>query len=511
MRTPRIVIVGAGIGGLAAALDLSRAGLDVLVVEAQATPGGKIRQLDIGGRLIDAGPTVFTMKWVFDALFADAGTSTGQQLSLTQLDVLARHAWSQTEHLDLFADIDRSADAIGTFAGSAAARGYREFCARAATAFDMVDADFIRSDRPSMSGMMISSGLARPGDLMRVKPYATLWRTLAEDFRDPRLRQLFGRYATYSGSSPYLASSTLMLIAHVERLGVYLIDGGLHALARALEALATSNGARFRYGARVRSILTGKGAASGVELASGEVIEADAIIFNGDTNAIASGRLGRAAATAAPPTPRGERSQSAVTLVMAAETSGFALSHHNVFFSQDYAAEFDDVFRRCRIPASPTVYICAQDRGAAVPPSGRERMLCIMNAPADGDTTIYSPEDISSCQLRMFQQLARCGLSVTGHETAIAVSTPSDFEALFPATGGALYGRASHGWMSPFQRPTARSRIPRLYLCGGSTHPGAGVPMSTLSGRNAARSLLADLASTFRSVTGATPGGISTR
>jgi 1-hydroxycarotenoid 3,4-desaturase len=513
VRHSRVVIVGAGAGGLAAALDLARSGVEVTVVDAQAAPGGKIRQIDIGGAKIDAGPTVFTMRWVFDALFGDAGTSTGAQLDLTPLTILARHAWSENEQLDLFADLEMSADAIGAFAGAASAHGYRTFCDRARCTFDLLDPSFIRAERPSVGSMMVTAATGRPGDVLKIKPYITLWRALHEHFRDPRLRQLFGRYATYSGSSPFLASATLMLIAHVERQGVWSVTGGLHALARAVERLAIQNGAVFRYASAVSSIRVEGGQAVGVILSSGERIDADAVIFNGDTNALATGTLGIDVRRAVAPTDPAARSQSAITFAAVASTSGFALSRHNVFFSKDYAAEFDDVFARGRVPLNPTVYVCAQDRGEDRPPLDTgtpERLLCLINAPAHGDRPLQ-PEDLASCQSRTFQQLARCGLNVALSAPSTVVTTPHDFEALFPATGGALYGPASHGWMAPFQRPSSRSRLPRLYLAGGSTHPGAGVPMATLSGRLAAASALADLASTFRSPMAAIPGGTSTR
>lgn len=499
-------------GGLAAALDLARAGLDVTVLDAQSTPGGKLRQIAIGNAVIDAGPTVFTMKWVFDQLFADAGTTTQAQLDLTPLTTLARHAWSATERLDLFADRDQSVDAIGQFAGAAAAAGYRSFCDRAHLTFNLLDKSFIRAERPSVGGMMMHAGMTNPADVLKIKPYITLWRALQEHFTDPRLRQLFGRYATYSGSSPFLASATLMLIAHVERLGVYRVNGGMHRLATTLATLATAKGARFRYNSPVASIIVERGAACGVLLASGERIDADVVLFNGDTNALACGKLGRHAFAAVAPTPPSSRSQSALTFALLAPTSGFDLAHHNVFFSGDYAAEFDDVFVRRRVPQSPTVYVCAQDRSDAHSwkAGAPERLLCLINAPANGDTSPPSLEELASCQSRTFQQLARCGLNVQIAPEALVMTTPRDFEQLFPATGGALYGPVSHGWMAPFQRPTAKSRLPGLYLTGGSTHPGAGVPMATLSGRLAASSVLADLASTSRSQREATLGGTST-
>ena len=516
MRSRTVVIIGAGIGGLVAALDLARMGCNVTVLEAQATPGGKIRKITIGDQAIAAGPTVFTMRWVFDALFADAGTSTQAQLKLTPLTTLARHAWSTDERLDLFADYDRTLDAIGTFAGRNAARGYASFCERARLTFEMLDGSFIQAARPSATAIMMHASRNRPGDVLKIKPYTTLWRALGEHFADPRLRQLFGRYATYSGSSPFLASATLMLIAHVERQGVYALDGGMFALADAVARLAQSNGATLRYGTPAASITVDSGRANGVLLTNGEHVQADVVLHAGDTNALAAGFLGPAARRAIAATPRPQRSQSALTLALVAPTSGFDLAHHNVFFSRDYAAEFDDVFTRNRIPRDPTVYVCAQDRSddASTDPPDKpnqpERLLCLINAPASGDTP-SNPQEIASCPSRIFQQLARCGLSVQPSPASTVMTTPADFEALFPATGGALYGPVSHGWMAPFQRPGARSNLPGLYLAGGSTHPGAGVPMATLSGRVAASAILADLSSISRSPTAGTRGGISMR
>ncbi|MGD0109573.1 MAG: NAD(P)-binding protein, partial [Rhodopila sp.] len=219
MRTPRVTVIGAGAGGLAAAIDLARSGAAVTVLERAATPGGKIRQSQVAGVGVDAGPTVLTMRWVFDALFSDAGTSLASHLTLHPTELLARHAWSGTERLDLFADIGRSADAIGRFAGSAEAAGYRSFCARAQRVYRTLEGPFIRAPRPTAVSLAAASGVS---EMFSISPFATLWKALGDHFRDPRLRQLFGRYATYSGSSPFQSPATLMLIAHVEQQGVWL-------------------------------------------------------------------------------------------------------------------------------------------------------------------------------------------------------------------------------------------------------------------------------------------------
>jgi len=512
MGRERVVVIGAGIGGLASALLLAARGLEVRVLERAPAPGGKMREVEVAGARMDAGPTVFTLRWVFDELLAQVGTGLDEHLSLTRAEVLARHAWDTGSQLDLFADLERSVDAIGGFAGADAARGYRDFCARARQVYTALEAPFLRASRPTPLSLVTRAGLRGLPALARISPFDALWTELGRYFRDPRLRQLFGRYATYCGASPWLAPATLMLVAHVEQQGVWLVEGGMHRIARLLARLAAERGAGFRYGAEVAAILTESGRATGVRLADGERIEASAVVFNGDVAALGRGLLGREAA-AGQPKAAAPRSLSALTFNLLAEARGFPLLRHSVFFSSDYAAEFDDILRRGRSPAEPTVYVCAQDRPAhdAPPPAGPERLLCIVNAPPCGDARDFTREEIDTCQAQSFERLSRCGLRLHCPADRIQATTPTDFAQMFPATGGALYGQASHGWAASFSRPGSRSALPGLYLAGGSTHPGPGVPMAALSGRLAAQSVMADLASTSRSRPAAMPGGMSMR
>ena len=379
MSHHRVVIVGAGMAGLSSALALAASGVVVTLLERGQAPGGKIRQL--GG--IDSGPTVFTMRWVFEELFAQAALNFADHVSLQALPILARHAWDERSQLDLFADEERSVAAIGAFAGAAEAARYRSFCRDTKRIYDILETPFLRAGRPSMAALLGANGFRGLFDLPEIKPFSSMAAALAQYFHDPRLRQLFGRYATYCGSSPYLAPATLMLIAHVER---------------------------------------------------------DAL------------------------------------------------------------------------PDEPTVYVCAQDRNdddAAV--GGEERLLVLINAPANGDRHIYSSMEVERCAQATFGVLERCGLTIAGSPPHSQVTTPTDFNKLFPATGGALYGRSSHGWTASFQRPGVRTKLPGLYLAGGSVHPGPGVPMAALSGRAAAACLLADLTSRAPSRATAMRGGMSTR
>jgi 1-hydroxycarotenoid 3,4-desaturase len=499
LRERHVVVVGAGVGGLVCALLLAHRGVRVTLVEAAEGPGGKLRQIVVGGVPIDSGPTVFTMRWVFEQIFDRVGCSLDEHLPLHPLKVLARHAWRAGGRLDLFADINASADAIGHFSSPAEARRYLGFCQQAREVYRCLEGPYICSSRPGLLGMAGELGAAGLATLAALGPFATLWQSLARHFHDPRMRQLFGRYATYCGASPWLAPATLMLVAHVEQAGVWSVEGGMHTLARTLAEQAQRRGALLRYGTPCARILVRGGRACGVILAGGEELAADAVVFNGDTSALAQGLLGADAQAAAAALPREQRSLSALTWSVKARTTGFPLLRHNVFFDDDYAAEFDDIFKHRRLPRRGTVYVCAQDRADdAADPGYAERLFCLVNAPADGDTQPLASTEIQPCEEQSLRLLGHCGLKLDLSSVQLVRTTPSDFNRLFPGTGGALYGPASHGWMAPFRRPGSASRLPGLYLAGGSVHPGPGVPMAALSGQLAAETLMAHLASTKR-------------
>ena len=479
-------------GGLAAAIDLSRRGAAVTLLERAPAPGGKMRRVRVGDVGIDGGPTVFTMRWVFDGLLRDAGVQLEDLLELRPADILARHAWRDGSRLDLHADIDHSAAAIAEFAGATEAAGYRRFCARSRQIYQALERPFIDGQRPSPFELTRRIGFGRVDQLLAMRPWQRMWPALGEFFADTRLQQLFGRYATYCGSSPLSAPATLMLVAHVEQDGVWLVHGGMHELARALAGVAAKLGAEMRYGTHVEEIIVTHGRAAGVVLENGERIEADAVVFNGDCGALAAGKLGPAVVRAVPGVKGKARSLSAITWCLQAKTRGFPLVHHNVFFAEDYPREFEAIFDRRSITEAPTVYVCAQDRTGDEAIDRPERLLVLVNAPADGDAAPISAPALADIDRRTFGLLSTCGLEIE-RGTAEVVTDPAGFDELFPATGGALYGRATHGPFATFARPGARSRVPGLYLAGGSVHPGPGVPMATLSGRRAAESVARDL------------------
>jgi 1-hydroxycarotenoid 3,4-desaturase len=506
----RVVVVGAGMGGLVAALKLAHGGMHVTVVERAAQAGGKLREVMVGDAAIDAGPTVFTMRWVFEELMQSIGEDLSACLPLQRAEVLARHAWRGGACLDLYADMRRTVDAISAFSSPAEGARYQAFCERTQRITQALEKSFLRGSKPNPVSLMWRSGLQGLTSVGDIAPWSTMWRELGRHFDDPRLRQLFGRYATYCGSSPFEAPATLMLVAHVEREGVWLVDGGMRRIAACLQRLAEARGAQFLLGQGVTEVLQDGGRAVGVRLQSGDTLRAGSVVFNGDVAAVARGLQGL---NGDPPRPQGPltsgsvavgtRSLAALTWHLKAPAYGMPLSRHNVLFSDDYTAEFDDLRRHARLPQQPTAYVCASDRSAAdaddvATSSAPQRLMVLVNAPPLGDGVAGSEDDaftsdqVNACREATFAQMARCGLTIPFDGATSVTTTPRDFARLFPATGGALYGQASHGWLASFTRPGSRSALPGLYLAGGSTHPGPGVPMAALSGVQAAASVLAD-------------------
>jgi len=491
----RIGVIGAGMGGLAAAITLARQGHDVVLLEAATRPGGKLRQVSVGGVMIEAGPAALTLRGVFDTIFESAGTRLDDHLRLTPRVQPVRHIFADGSILDLPMDAEDAEAAIGRFAGAAEARGYRAFRARARAAFTTLESTLLSRARPSALALASQAGIGR---LLATGPFTTLWDALGEHFADPRLRQVFARTAGYVGTSPLQAPATLMLIADAEHQGGWWVEGGLSRLAEALADVATSQGVRLRLGVRVAEVLVAGGRVSGLRLMDNETIPCDAVVANVDSAALAAGRLGVAASRAVAPVALMARSFSAITWAVHGPLHAPGMPAECVLHGEDARAEYTALAYRGRMPASPSITVFAPDRfgpglvgrdaiGGA-PPGDAERLLVMVHAPARGDQGQPDVAATTACGAAVFARLAQAGILVA--REAEHITGPVQFEALFPGTGGALYGPAVQGWQATFSRPTARTKLPGLYLAGGGTHPGAGVAMAARSGTLAAEELL---------------------
>ncbi|MEL7179144.1 MAG: 1-hydroxycarotenoid 3,4-desaturase CrtD [Pseudomonadota bacterium] len=500
---PKITVIGAGIGGLAAALRLSHQGCDVTVLDMHSAPGGKMRTVASDAGPVDAGPTVLTMRPVFEALFADVGEALGDHLTLQPLTTLARHYWDDGAMLDLDANPDKSlANVIATF-GAKAGDEFAAFSARAQRLFAGFDGPMMRTAEPNQMAVT-KTVLGQPNLIRDMAPHQTLAGLLKKSFSDPRLAQLFGRYATYVGGSPYASPAILSLIWQAEAQGVWSVKGGMHQLAQTIAKLAQARGATFHYDTPATRITKQNGRITGVQTA-GAHLHADMVLFNGDPRALETGLLGEAAQEAVKKHHVEPRSLSAFVHAFAAVPDGADLAHHTVFFGHDPRSEFK-ALAAGEMPTDATLYLCAQDHGQ-VATDALQRFEIIMNGPpVPRDPKKEKPP----CQTQIFKRFRDFGLTFSPTPGPDALTTPQGFDALFPASLGSLYGRSPHGLMAAFKRPTARTKIPGLYLCGGGAHPGAGVPMATLSGQHAAAAIMMDHASTLTSRQTATHGGMLT-
>ncbi len=493
--TPHVAIIGAGIGGLAASLRLAHRGLRVTVLERHPTPGGKMRTLPTVAGPVDAGPTVLTMKPVFEDLFADVGLRLEDHITLEAEAILARHFWPDGTMLDLMRAPENSLANVARAFGSQSAKEFAAFSARAKILYDAFEAPMIRSAAPSRTELALIVA-KNPSLLRAMAPFSSLANTLNRSFTDPRLAQLFARYATYVGGLPAQSPALLSLIWQAESQGVWHVKGGMHQLAQSIAKCAQNFGVKFIYGADVTRIETQDGIACAVQTQNSR-FAVDAVLFNGDPCALSDGHLGPAAQQSLPPTACAPRSLSANVMSFAALPDGVTLAAHNVFFADAPATEYSPLAKGQQ-QVDPTLYICAQDRFVGAAPKGDERFEIILNSPPLGPSNTIDPaqseKEKAQCLTLILQRLNQFGLTFSPRPTVDALTMTSAFDQLFPASKGSLYGRSPHGMMAAFKRPTARTSLKGLYLTGGGAHPGAGVPMATLSGEHAAEAILKDLA-----------------
>lgn len=485
-----IVIIGAGIGGLSAACALARSDANITVVEKNNHAGGKIRQSDSQLGPVDIGPTVLTMPDIFETLFQLNGETLEDYVGLIPLKILARHFWDDGATLDLHTNFDTNMSLIQEQFGQQAAQEFYKF--------DKVSRDlFSCFDQPVMRASSIQpTRLLRP--LLRnyhllpfLAPKMTMSRLTQQMFSSPHLRQLFNRYTTYVGGSPSLSPSILSLIWRAESKGVFCLQNGMASLSSALYQLASKNGVQFKFAQTVLDIQ--KQPHQKFSLNTSEAtMTADAIIFNGDPNALYEGILGNYPRKAIKEKHSHPRSYSALVHGFASQTQGVKLAHHNVFFGHVRDNEFTEL-ENAKIPEDATLYLCAQDLGNdAHEDSCESRFEIIRNAPSQMKTKLNTEEKTRWTNMTM-NRFKEFGLTFSTPPSPDQTTCPSMFSQMFPGSKGALYGRSPHGMMAAFMRPATRSTIQGLYLCGGGIHPGAGIPMASLSGQHAAQALQEDL------------------
>ncbi|MFW6212144.1 MAG: phytoene desaturase family protein [Spirochaetota bacterium] len=479
----RAIIVGAGLGGLSAAIRLAARGWQVSVFEQQDRPGGKAGTEVREGYRFDTGPSLLTMPNVLEQLFAEAGRNWRDYVEVTKLSIICNYFWQDGTRLHAYSDPDRLANEITDKLGEPAehVRRYLEYAGRIS---DVASEIFLWNslhDRRTFLSKLFWKKLPKLG---RIDSLRTMHQANASFFDDPRVVQLFDRYATYNGSSPYQTPATLNIIPYVEYVdGGYAVVGGIHAVPLALERLAKELGVQFYYQTRVDRIITEGKDVQGIEV-DGSPLFADAVVSNVDVSVSYPELLRNEKAKQLKRYKRLEPSSSGLVFYWGVRHKFPELAVNNIFFSRDYEREFEEIFSEGRCPTDPTIYINVTSKITREDaPANGENWFILINAPYVRDQNWE--EEVSRTRAVVMRRLSEAlDHDIERDLETEGVMSPPDIERKTMSYRGALYGISSNTRLAAFSRHPNRSPdYTGLYFCGGSAHPGGGMPLVMLSGK----------------------------
>jgi phytoene desaturase len=477
----RAAIIGAGIGGIAAAIRLAVKGYDVTVFEAGDTFGGKMQQFWLEGYRFDAGPSLFTMPHLVDELFELTGRNPKDYFTYTRLDPITHYFWPDGSKLKAYADPDAFAREAEQQLG-VPKQAVQEVLAKSALLYQGTADTFLHKSLHRLDTYFSPDVLKALGCLSDLGLTTTMHAANAQQFSDPRFVQLMDRFATYNGSDPYQAPGTLNLIPHLEHnIGAFYPKGGIYAIASSLVKLAEELGVEFRYSERVERITTSKSRVTGIETSKG-TYHAEVVVSNMDI--VPTYRKLLPGQPAPERTLQQPRSSSALIFYWGVQREFPELHLHNIFFSQNYKEEFKHIFRSKTISPDPTVYVNITSKlEPQDAPTGSENWFVMVNVPhdqgQDWEQLIASTREAVQSKLSTM-----LGTPIAPLIQAEQVLDPLLIEQKTSSFAGALYGSSSNNRMAAFLRhPNFSSKLKGLYFCGGSVHPGGGIPLCLLSAR----------------------------
>ena len=488
-----VIVIGAGMGGMATAARLARKGYTVRVFEAGDRHGGKCRTEWIDGYAFDTGPSLLTLPAVYRDLFQRTGEVLGRVVELKEVDPSFDYRFHDGTHVS-FANLSRkkTLDSIADSYGDDAAREWDSVMRRAESMWDVSREPFIESELMSMASLLKRRSLLR--DLFVISPWKSI-RGLK--IKSPHLRKILDRYATYSGSDPRTAPAVLSSIAFVEEaFGAWHITGGVGKLADALYQRCLDRGVTFEFNSPVIEILHKDGEVTGVALTDGRVLSAATVVANSDAGLIYSHLIKNPPASvrrAKKKIAKMEPSLAGFSLLLGLKPStDEPLEHHTILFPHDYDAEFESIFNK-KIPVEdPTIYICAPHDPTMVSKAGHEAWFVLVNAPRHGaDSFDWSDRAFAQRYAQKIIDLIESrGISIRDRLELLEIRTPADLEKSVMAPGGSIYGTSSNGAQSAFNRAKNRSPLNGLYCVGGSAHPGGGLPLVGLSAEIVAEAII---------------------
>jgi phytoene desaturase len=499
-RDGRVVVVGAGLAGTAAAIRLAAGGLPVTLIDPNPHLGGKMNVWEQGGYRFDMGPTIITMPSALERLFSSAGREMRDYLDMVRIDPGWRCLYADGSVIDLWEDPKRMQAELGRI-DLEDARRYPEFLDYARRMFEISDEFFFWRPYGGIGDLLKELGALNPAGLRlgaQIHPFTSLHTVVRRHFRDPRVVQLFDHFIQYVGSSPFVAPAILTLIAWVQvRLGVWYPMGGTGRIARALEGLCAELGVEQRRGELVQEITLGGTRVTGVRLASGERLEAAAVVSNCDIIRTYGELIDHphARETLRKERERFEPACSGVVLYLGCDRTWDHLLHHDFLFSEDPEAEFHDIYDR-RVPAEDmTVYLAVPSvTDPSVAPPGHTALYVLVHTPYRTDETDWAVEG-PRYREAILDRLEQRGLDALRESIRVErMLTPVDIERLYRSCRGSIYGLVTQKGLTAAFKPGNRCpRFEGLYFAGGSVNPGAGVPMVLMGGQTAAECVLEDL------------------
>lgn len=482
----KIIIIGAGLGGLSAACRLAKAGFYVTVLEKNETVGGKVNTISADGFTFDAGASLVTMKHIFEELFEFCGKDINDYLNFERLEPICRYFWSDGTKFDASEDLQKTEREIEQMSPTDVGN-FRTYLNDAKTKYEIAERTFLAKSLNELPKLLTPQNLP---DLLKISTLKTLDQHNRKYFKSAKLQQLFNRYATYNGSSPFQTPATFALIPFVEfGLGAWYIKGGIYQIPKALEKLANEFGVKFRLETEVEEILINDKKAQGVKLKDGEVLESDFVVANADAVETYRHLIDEKARKiyTDKKLEKLEPSCSGFVLLLGTNKKFDQLAHHNIFFSDDYKAEFEAIFETKTPAENPTIYICATSRtDETQAPKNGENLFVLINAPYTNEKVDWEKIKESYAE-KIVEKLESSGLQDLRNSIILQnIITPEDFEKKYRANKGSIYGISSNGIFSAFMRvPNKAKDIENLYFVGGTTHPGGGMPLVLLSGKMA--------------------------
>lgn len=477
----KVIVVGAGLGGLSAAIYLARSGFQVQVLEQNQLVGGKVNTYTDGKYYFDTGPTLLTMPFVIDDLFGSAEGVRANGLQFLPMEPICRYFWPDGSVLDASADAEKMAAALSQVSRADGAN-YQNFLAYTKRIYDITADIFLFTPIHELALLLKQLRFSQLLRFYQIDSLRTMHQSIARFFKNPKIVQLFDRYATYNGSDPFQAPATLNIISYVEfGLGGYYIRGGMYQLVQAMVNLAERLGVKIYPGMRVDKIIHND-KVKGV-LCAGQFEPADYVVCNADV-VVAHNELIDGYERHRRKLNRLEPSLSGMVFLWGVAESHPQLAHHNIIFSANYQQEFHQIFNDRRAPDDPTVYIAISSKTdhQHAPPQA-ENWFVLVNMPY-----LTSSQDwagaVAATRAAIFTRLARLGLDLENRIETERIFTPLDFLNVYRSNLGSIYGISSNSRMTAFRRPANKSRqISGLYFTGGATHPGGGIPLVIASGK----------------------------